>query len=148
MKLEEIHDQAVWDAFVASQRWASFQQSWNWGEFQKTQGHLVKRFFFEDGAAQYIYYKKRFSGYWFCPRGPVGTVDLVGGQSILPLRPRPLFYRFEPPVTSGHRMPSNARRTHAMSPAATILMDLTKSEDELLAAMHSKTRYNIRVAQK
>lgn len=31
---------------------------------------------------------------------------------------------------------------------STILMDLTKSDDELLAAMHEKTRYNIGLAQR
>ena len=31
---------------------------------------------------------------------------------------------------------------------STILMDLTKNDDELFAAMHEKTRYNLRLAQK
>lgn len=45
-------------------------------------------------------------------------------------------------------MPLGMRRNHAMSPASTIVVDLKRTEDELQAAMHQKTRYNIRVAQK
>ncbi len=38
------------------------------------------------------------------------------------------------------------RPSSSVQPHCTILLDLTKTEDELLAAMHQKTRYNIRLA--
>ena len=157
MQLEPINDQSTWDAFVSAQPWASFQQSWHWGEFQKTQGHLVKRFFFGPAlAAQFIYYKRRLSGYWFCPRGPVGEVTRELFHSFLlqldrTVKPKPFFFRVEPPIetTSAEGLIMLAlRRNHAMSPAATVLVDLTKTEEELLEGMHPKTRYNIRVAEK
>jgi len=37
---------------------------------------------------------------------------------------------------------------HPLFPAWTQILDLTKTEDQLLARMHPKTRYNIRLAQK
>ena len=37
---------------------------------------------------------------------------------------------------------------HPLFTKYTFVLDLTKSEDELLKNMHSKTRYNIKVAQK
>jgi lipid II:glycine glycyltransferase (peptidoglycan interpeptide bridge formation enzyme) len=36
--------------------------------------------------------------------------------------------------------------TQSVQPCRTILLDLTKTEDEILAVMHQKTRYNIRLA--
>jgi len=179
MTLVEIHDQKTWDSFVSAQPRASFQQSWAWGDFQISQGHPVKRFIFDDAlACQLIYYKRRFSGYWFAPRGPVFAQTPPQGSNTSPalLReegvlsgrralfssfltdllsqnlPGPaLFYRFEPPLSikdAENLMPMRMRRNHAMSPATTALIDLTKTEDDLLAAMHPKTRYNIRVAEK
>jgi lipid II:glycine glycyltransferase (peptidoglycan interpeptide bridge formation enzyme) len=36
----------------------------------------------------------------------------------------------------------------SINPSGTSIVDLSKTEDEILAAMHQKTRYNVRVAEK
>lgn len=58
-----------------------------------------------------------------------------------------IFLKVEPtidyrPSTTDHKI------SNPVLPHHTIYIDLTKTEDELLAAMHEKTRYNIRLAEK
>lgn len=167
MKLVEITSQSAWDAFITSVSWSSFPQSWAWGEFQRSQGHKVRRFQFQDGkrvilAAQLIYEKRRFSGYWFAPRGPVmnlKTTDDIRAimeaflQALADegFTKETLFWRIEPMLEleqAKGAFPTRMKRVHAMNPAATRLIDLSESEEELLKQMHQKTRYNIRLAAK
>lgn len=120
-------------------------------------------------ACQFIRQPGRFGmGYWFAPRGPVPGTDeskeqrdglsefvtlLQSGfrtkDRLIGVMARTLFVRFEPIFRRREDLSSfGLVRAHAMNPATTSLIDLAKSEDELLAAMHQKTRYNIKVAQK
>lgn len=56
-----------------------------------------------------------------------------------------VFVRFEP---NSSVWEGKGIKTIPIQPAKTIILDLQKSTDELLAAMHQKTRYNIRLAEK
>ncbi|MFH1973360.1 MAG: peptidoglycan bridge formation glycyltransferase FemA/FemB family protein [Patescibacteria group bacterium] len=169
MRFLEITDQAPWDAFQVRQPWNQFPQTWTWGEFRRSFGLDVRRFglFDEAGAllvaSQMEFRPKRFGvGYWFAPRGPVFSPTLptegrraaftafLDGLLAARLR-RPFFWRFEPPVglhDPEGLMPMRFRRNVPQNPSSTILLDLAPSADDLLAAMHQKTRYNIRVAAK
>ena len=163
-----IEDQATWDGFIASQPFAQFTQSWDWGALREALGQHVKRFAFSDEkgitiAGQFIFYPKRFmKGYWYSPRGPVIRSDMISRAKELlqaffddlpdQLDGHAFFIRCEPPIELGANpsLPLSLSffRSHAYQPASTVLIDLTKTEDEILAAMHEKTRYNIRLAER
>jgi lipid II:glycine glycyltransferase (peptidoglycan interpeptide bridge formation enzyme) len=134
-----------WNQFVLEHgpRSGRFLQSWEWGEFQKSVGEQVWREEFVEvgqtvGVAQWLERRLPFLGmYRFCPKGPIGA-----------WQPRPTkatYVRVEPCDT---RLPSYARKSVDVNPAHTRITDLSKTQEELLCAMHPKTRYNIRVAQK
>ena len=161
MNLVEITSQKEWDAFVSTLPYAQFTQSFTWGELQVSQGHDVKRFFIHDGkeniAAIQLVKQARavISGYWIAPRGPVFALPLAKGEKEGVLKwlaenldlPNAMFIRFEP-LDGSLKLPKSFLHHRFYNPSTTALLDLTKSEEELLAAMHQKTRYNIRVAEK
>ncbi|MEI7512041.1 MAG: peptidoglycan bridge formation glycyltransferase FemA/FemB family protein [Candidatus Uhrbacteria bacterium] len=157
MNLVEITSQKEWDAFVSALPYAQFTQSWAWGELQASLNREVKRYFIvgahgnePDAAIQLIHQPRAIvGGYWLAPRGPVGQIDakLLGFLEKELVLPNGVFVRVEP-LTSSAKIPSSYIPHRFYNPSTTALLDLTKSEEELLAAMHSKTRYNIRVAEK
>lgn len=58
-----------------------------------------------------------------------------------------IFYRFEP-TCAGTICPFAIKSAVDIEPKDTIMLDLSVSEDELLSAMHQKTRYNIRLSER
>lgn len=103
--------------------------------------------------------------YLYAPRGPlvnflalrkpVGVLEtflreiqsLAGGTNAI-------FFRMDPEWPASVEMKKFLRgvglreTSKDIQPRETIILDLTKSEDEILGAMHSKTRYNIRLAER
>ncbi|MDO8435232.1 MAG: peptidoglycan bridge formation glycyltransferase FemA/FemB family protein [bacterium] len=137
-----ISEKGVWDKAVLAAHGAFFQ-SWVWGEFQKALGRKVKRI---EGVGQFVRMPLPFGKYyWYCPRGPFlplskgeikrGSLDLDG-----------VFFRTEPQTLE--QVSDGAIKAQDQQPSHTIELDLSKSDDELLAGMHEKTRYNIRLAER
>lgn len=167
MKLLEITNQKTLDNFVATHG-GDFLQSWSWGEFQAAQGYKLTRLgIFEDaqllGAVTLI--KKSLPGalnYYFAPRGPVlSSIELwnflVSELKQLAQQEKIAFLRFEPPVMDnqeayqvwqGLLQAKNIHQSISLEPQQTAVLDLSLSEKDLLAQMHPKTRYNIRLAEK
>ena len=116
--------------------------------------------------------------YLYIPRGPIiknpKSDPPVGGRNPnsgknwelffkaiaeLARKEKSVFFRFELPIIENCKLSAkggsasggkieNSRRVADVQPSKTIILDLLKSEEELLTAMHPKTRYNIRLAQK
>ncbi len=168
-----IDDKEQWNKFVAGQSHAQFLQSWEWGEFQKAFGRRVWRIMCHSeqseessaggaqiGVAQFFeHYLGLGMGYLYCPRGPVFSLSFRAERGISELfefikkdivNYGHVFFRFEPsiPCHSSESGNPDARRIHSIQPTRTLLLDLNKSEEQLLAEMHQKTRYNVRLAEK
>jgi peptidoglycan pentaglycine glycine transferase (the first glycine) len=133
-------NQKDWNKFVLKHgpRSGRFLQSWEWGEFQQSVGEKIERRRVEEGGSQSLWVRKQvpmFGEYWYAPRGPIGKMDDVGGGAM--------FARIEP-----EKLEMKARKSIDLQPAVTSILDLSKSEEDLLAGMHHKTRYNIRLAER
>lgn len=88
--------------------------------------------------------------YGYAPR-PV----IADGRAFLALmgevgaRQRAIFFRVEPEEELKiHNAKFRIYEAPAVQPLETIVIDLSHDDDALLAAMHPKTRYNIRVAER
>lgn len=111
-------------------------------------------------VAQVVYTRLPFGlQYAFCPKGPVmilprqeakGQAKEVLSALAAYLKTKDcLFFRFEPGDTSFQFDSSFlVLRSIDINPRTTTILDLTSSEEQLLAGMHPKTRYNIRLAEK
>ncbi|MFH1425901.1 MAG: peptidoglycan bridge formation glycyltransferase FemA/FemB family protein [Candidatus Kerfeldbacteria bacterium] len=159
MDIAEVHEQGAWDRFITEQapEHSSFLQSWDWGEVQAGFSRRVHRFFVrQDGrpvaACLVVEFdipmRKTFA---FSPRGPVvlagvDTAGVIGAmKQFLKKEYDYVFWRLEP--LTGDLMPQS-RVVPDVEPAVTSILNLSKSEEELLAGMKQKTRYNIRLAEK
>ncbi len=140
-----------WNEYIARQPHAQFLQSYEWGEFQKKIGRQVWYLDRENTidpahCLAIAYPLKGNMFYIMCPRGPIGSNDAWFELFVeWSKKQGALFSRVEPST-----IPTTATSLHVrdVNPATERFLDLTKTETELLAAMHSKTRYNINLSQK
>ncbi len=174
MKIINLTDKQQLNDFVGGREHAQFLQSYEWGEFQKEVSGQVWRLGVEEegkliASAKLV--KKQLpmgKSYFYCGRGPVivksqkspispsasrgGKVEstlefLFFEIKKLAEKEGVMFLRFEPnwKLETGNW---KLVKTLDVQPSQTLILDITKSEDELLAQMHQKTRYNIRLAEK
>ena len=118
----------------------SFLQSAGWEEFQKSVGNKV----FRVDDVLLIQKSLPFNKcYFYIPRADI-DIDKV---KELAKKENCIFLRIEPAdklqVTS-----YKLQKVADVQPSKTVILDLDKSEEEILKDMHQKTRYNIRLAEK
>ncbi len=171
MEVDEIKEDKKnnWDSFILRNCPEGFLQSFGWGEFQSAVGRKVFRFACCEkrllATASAIEHRLPLGmRYWYVPRGPIVAADISEADrsraadfliSVLREKAKEngaLFVRMDPPVAE--EKGSVWERGGFMSvpgsvqPRDTLILDLKKSEEELLAGMKPKTRYNIRLAEK
>lgn len=159
MTIHEINNRDIWNGFVREHapRSGAFLQSWEWGEFQKAAGNAVRRVVASDdrgpaAAAQFIENALPLGQrYLYCPRGPVVRPDATAVVpkllTAVARKSGALFARFEP-ASNLQSSISNLHSVHSVSPANTLITDLTLTFDDLARAEHPKTRYNVGLAER
>jgi len=136
-------------------------QACEWGEFRKKTGvkvirrGLVRNKKLAEGFTLTLHKIPRTKLYiGYLPKGNLPTEEIVEELTRIGRQENCIFIQLEPNVKSDLRskiydLKSNLKpAAHPLFTKYTFVLDLTKTEQELLAAMHSKTRYNIHVAQK
>ena len=159
-KLINITDKSQLNNFISTQAHSQFLQSWQWGELQKKSNHKIFRLGIKQNnrlVASAFFVKKTLPlgrSYFYCPRGPIVNSQLIlefllSEIAKLAEQEKALFFRFEPERELRIKnLEFRIFKTLDIQPSKTILLNLSKSEEELLKNMHQKTRYNIRLAEK
>lgn len=126
-------------------------QSWEWGEFRRAWGNEVVRLPF----GQLTLHKIPFTPYkvGMFIKGPKPTAFMIKELKRLGKKENLIFIKMEPNVLRSTPLVSLLKRSGALPgktlfTPSTFWIDLTKSEEELMKSFHSKTRYNIRYAQR
>jgi peptidoglycan pentaglycine glycine transferase (the first glycine) len=158
-----------WNNLISSYPDAHLLQTAAWGEFKKHFGWdaawvstLSKSGDVPPSGAQILF--RRFLpglSLAYLPKGPLFSPgftdaswnDLLSEIDASCRRRRAAFIKIEPDMWEsdprGQSPPEGLIRvSHAVQPPRTLLLDLGGSEDQILAQMKQKTRYNIKLSQK
>ncbi|MBL7184204.1 MAG: peptidoglycan bridge formation glycyltransferase FemA/FemB family protein [Anaerolineae bacterium] len=176
MRVTEITERDLWNQALLKLPYNHVLQSYEWGQFKAQYGWTPLRLLFfeeEDGVvrAAASVLRRRFLHLPLCimyvPKGP--ALDYGNGGLLkrvlstlqdVARRHHAIFIKVDPDVClEDHSSPSTQvitaleNRGWRLSSEQiqfrnTILIDLTREEDELLKAMKSKTRYNVRLAER
>ncbi|MBD3300664.1 MAG: peptidoglycan bridge formation glycyltransferase FemA/FemB family protein [Candidatus Moranbacteria bacterium] len=170
--LEEIKSKLAFDNTLNKQNrftCGQFLQSFAWSKFnkkldQKTIKIIVRKKANgkEKNVAKALVITKKVKKilrFGYCPYGPVWDKNLTQKeiQTVFKLIEKHLkksklhFFRFNPPVEKDKSLNIDKlklSKSKTKQPQKTLFLKLNQSYDNLLAQMKSKTRYNIRLAQR
>lgn len=144
-----------------------FLQSEAWRGFEEREGHSTFHFENQGLWANVIEYRLPVVGkYWYVPRGPIldqksniknqkrGTewwqnvIEEARERGVGWVRVEPRGEEALTLLREWSRPYGMKKALHDMQPREILVMDISKSEDEILAGMKTKTRYNVRLAEK
>ena len=157
-----------WDAFVASQPHGHILQTWTWGVLKSHFGWTADRVAVTRDdqivAGALVLFRPlplRLGTLAYIPKGPVldfdddeATGELLQGLERPVKRNRSILLKIEPDRVADpafvDRLAGLGFRPspQTIQPPRTTVIDIARSDEEILAAMHQKTRYNIRLAEK
>jgi len=142
----------------------SFLQTQEWLDFQKYIGRKTWRFDNGKITANIIRHDLPFGmNYLYIPHGPEIDFNSISGSvknelqqfvsylKDLAKEEKSIFIKIEPlddKVPEALHQFKFKKSSKEIQPKKSVIIDLERSEEELLRAMHHKTRYNIKVAEK
>jgi lipid II:glycine glycyltransferase (peptidoglycan interpeptide bridge formation enzyme) len=141
---------------------ANFLQSWAWGEFHQKLGHPIYRIEFGNGMFQAIVEPAKRGRHLIVPGGPLlkNYFSLPQWQQAvtllkeIALKEKCVFIRIRPQAENYDRLSEIAKQIGFL-PAPmhlhaqlTRILDLTKTDEELLSEMRKSTRYEIKKSLK
>ena len=148
-----------WNRFII-ENGGGFLQSHQWGKFQKTFGRKIWRVEIEDDLKALIIKHNLPLGrnYLYCPQGPIIQRTTNNEQRTINLflekakkiakKEGSIFLKTEPLFDAKILGNNFIKSLKEIQPSRTIILDITKSEDDLLKQMAQKTRYNLRLSQR
>jgi len=161
-EVKEVANKDAWEEFLLNSHPNIFLQNWNWGQFNLELGRKIYRLgVFERsrliGVSLVIKYPTQLGNYLYSPRGPIldwkntSALDqLIDKIRNIAKDEKSIFIKLDPLLPESEDS-SKLFTERGFSRAVTYvqvedawLLDLGKSEEELLAGMRKTTRYLIR----
>jgi peptidoglycan pentaglycine glycine transferase (the first glycine) len=150
-----------WNRFLKNNPDAHLLQTGEWGELKSAFGWEPVRLVLEDGTGAQILFRRLPLGLTlaYLPK-PVFSSQLTAVSEqfwaqvdTVCKKRRAVFLKIEPDLWSSSLFPQGEGfgmrlSLHNIQPPRTIIVDLHGAEEEILARMKQKTRYNIRLAEK
>jgi len=143
------------DNYQATVPYSQFLQSSSWANFQIKRGTEIKLFSDTEKKVFFLAIKHLLPlgfSYYYIPRGPYFENNDLDSETWTQLTntfrnsdSKALFIRMEPVQEF---LNTSLKKNLDVQPSKTLLLNLKNSEEVLLAEMHQKTRYNIRLALK
>jgi lipid II:glycine glycyltransferase (peptidoglycan interpeptide bridge formation enzyme) len=155
-----------WNKFIIENN-GLFLQSFEWGEFQESLGRKIWRLGDGENWTAFIvrYDLPMGRNYLYCPGGPIikisnfqlPTSNFLDEIKKIASQEKSIFLKIDPFVEKElgvellyrSSTPNIWRKSDGgQRILKTLILDLNKTEEELLAGMKQKTRYNIRLAER
>jgi len=156
-----------WESFIKTNAVdGGLLQSWDWGEFQRTLDNKIFRLGVIDeagqlqAAASLIKYELPFEyNYLYSPRGPVINVlkiddldSLFNEMKKIAREEKSFMLRVDPAWTIGNEKRlfdcGFRKAQYEIQPKCSLVIDITKTPQDLQAGLKSKTSYNIGLAKR
>jgi len=167
---QEINDQEIWEGFLSKIDKKTFLQSWNWGEFQKKMGNKIWRMgIFKDdqliALALVSKVEAKRGKFLLIQHGPLliqnqnlkfktlkillaKLKEIAKKENCSFIRIAPLFERNKKNQELFWSLGFKEAPIHASAYEATLRLDLSPTEEQLLMGMRKTTRYLVRQALK